>query len=483
MTSNNSFDVIVIGAGFSGLLSALVLSKEGKKVLIIEKENYIGGICRSYNVEGFTIDTGPHIITRLDSGPLKVLMDKYFDVVPSFVPHGKYNVRIDDRVKSFPWSVREWMLFDLLPLEDRALMMKTAFDIIYMMTTGKNFTNIPIADIVPENLSHETNAFLDYLSHFMLGTSTANAPVARFVDRKDYKQDNLNENNSLKIPYVGRLYNFLIGGRPSDQMYPKGGIQSIIDSIRISLPKNVKIHLNENLLAIDVESVKERGRVVQKVCGIKTDREEYRCDVAIYSGFPDHLPEIIEHDLPIDYVQNIRSIEQVKSLSIWLGLEKEIFKEQGSEMWVSTDSKRLHTWVIPTSNYDPYLAPKGKQLVGFAFIMPVNVRPDDMRDKAHETIFTTMPELEKNIEMMHHQELVPEKACWSINSGFSDIVTPIKSLYCVGSSTVKRSMGLTRSAYSVLRMMNQLQIDGNMYLCFEWDLSREIWKGLKNEKD
>jgi hypothetical protein len=94
--------------------------------------------------------------------------------------------------------------------------------------------------------------------------------------------------------------------------------------------------------------------------------------------------------------------------------------------------------------------------------MPENIRSEDVRYKAKDTIFTTMPELESIVDMMHHQELVPEKACWSINSGFGDVVTPIKNLYCVGSSTVKRSMGLTRSAYSVLRMMNQMTIDRNI---------------------
>jgi phytoene dehydrogenase-like protein len=461
MSDDNSYDAIVIGAGISGLLSALVLSKKGKRVLIVDKESFIGGMCRSYDVEGYMVDTGPHVITRLDSGPLKELMDNYFDVVPSFVPHGTYHVRINERVKPFPWSVRDWMLFDLLPLEDRSLMMKTAFDIVYMLSVGKDLSRVSIADVVPRNLSRVTNSFLDYLSHFMLGTSVNDAPISRFVDRKEYNRDKLNENNSLNIPYVGRLYNLLIGGKPSDQMYPKGGIQKIVDSIKISLPKNAHINLNENLISIDVESSQKNGQAVQKVCGIKTDKNEYKCDTVIYSGFPNELPEIIKHDLPVEYVQNMRNIEQVKSLTVWLGLEKEVFTEQGSEMWVSPDPSGLHTWVVPTSNFDPYLAPKGNQLVGFAFIVPENTPQRELRDRALDTIFTTMPEIENCVDMIHHQELVPEKACWSINSGFSDVVTPVKNLYCVGSSTVKRSMGVTRSAYSVLRMMNQMAIDRN----------------------
>jgi len=38
------YDVIIVGGGISGLLSALTLSKHGKKVLILEKDNEVGAI-------------------------------------------------------------------------------------------------------------------------------------------------------------------------------------------------------------------------------------------------------------------------------------------------------------------------------------------------------------------------------------------------------------------------------------------------------
>ncbi|TRO52577.1 NAD(P)/FAD-dependent oxidoreductase, partial [Candidatus Bathyarchaeota archaeon] len=248
MSTTENYDVVVVGAGISGLLSALALSKEGKKVLILEKEGYIGGVCRSYQYQGYTVDTGPHIITRLDSGPLKVLMDKYFDFVPYFVPFGRYFLRINGQVKQFPWSVKDWMTFDLLPVEDRSLLMKAIFDIAYMIQTGADMTQVSIQDITPKSLSPVSVAFLDYLSYFMLGTGPGNAPVSRFIDRKKYKVERPKEDNGLTFPYVGRVYNMLVGGRPTDQYYPRGGVQKIVDALRYSLPKNVDIHLNEELV-------------------------------------------------------------------------------------------------------------------------------------------------------------------------------------------------------------------------------------------
>ena len=449
-----------MGAGVSGLLSALSLSKEGKSVLVLEKEGYVGGVCRSYKVQGYTVDTGPHIITRLDSGPLKVLMNKYFEVIPNFVPFGKYYLRINGQIKDFPWSLKDWMMFDLLPVEDRSLLMKSLIDIAYMMNSGRDMTRVSIKDIMPGSISPTAVAFLDYLSYFMLGTGPENAPVSRFIDRKEYKTEKHKEENGFSIPYVGKMYNLLIGGTPTDQYYPKGGIQKIVDSLMYSMPPSVKINLGEELLAINTETV-NRG-YSEKITGVTTDKGQYQADVVIYSGFATDIPKLVSTPLPQRYVENLSKIEKVNSLSIWLGLDEQVFEEDASEMWVSTSTDTYHTWLIPTSNYDPHLAPKDKHLVGFAFVVPEGIGSEEMKRKARNTIFSNIPALEKHMDMIHYQELVPEKATWNMNAGFGDVKTPIDNMYCVGSDSFKRSMGLTRTSYSIIKMLETVRADGNL---------------------
>ena len=141
----SEIDAIVIGSGISGLLSALALSREGKRVAILEKESYIGGVCRSYDVNGYRVDTGPHAITRLENGPLRQLMDKYFDVVPQFIPFGKYYVRIGGEVKPFPWSINAWLTFGLIPKKDRLLLIKALFNTLYLAKSCKDFSNITLS--------------------------------------------------------------------------------------------------------------------------------------------------------------------------------------------------------------------------------------------------------------------------------------------------------------------------------------------------
>jgi phytoene desaturase len=49
----------IIGAGFSGLVAACFLSKEGYNVNVFEKHSTPGGRARNFKVKGFTFDMGP----------------------------------------------------------------------------------------------------------------------------------------------------------------------------------------------------------------------------------------------------------------------------------------------------------------------------------------------------------------------------------------------------------------------------------------
>ena len=56
-----SADVAIIGAGPAGLTAAYLLTKEGYKVTVIEKDPvYVGGISRTVEHEGFRFDIGGH---------------------------------------------------------------------------------------------------------------------------------------------------------------------------------------------------------------------------------------------------------------------------------------------------------------------------------------------------------------------------------------------------------------------------------------
>ena len=53
--------ITILGAGPAGLITGWLLSKEGWQVTIFEKQNIVGGMCRSWRWGKYRLDTGPHI--------------------------------------------------------------------------------------------------------------------------------------------------------------------------------------------------------------------------------------------------------------------------------------------------------------------------------------------------------------------------------------------------------------------------------------
>lgn len=56
------YDVIVIGAGCGGLTVGSLLANQGRKVLILEQSDGIGGCCTTFEKEGFRFDLGASIV-------------------------------------------------------------------------------------------------------------------------------------------------------------------------------------------------------------------------------------------------------------------------------------------------------------------------------------------------------------------------------------------------------------------------------------
>ena len=58
--TNHSPHTIIIGAGLTGLTAAYSLQQKGVDVLVLEKENRIGGQIHTFHEDGFTFESGPN---------------------------------------------------------------------------------------------------------------------------------------------------------------------------------------------------------------------------------------------------------------------------------------------------------------------------------------------------------------------------------------------------------------------------------------
>lgn len=447
----NTYDAIIVGAGISGLLAALALSKEGKNVLIIEKSNILGGNCRTYEIDGYHVDTGPHAITGLGSGPLQTLMDEYFTIQPTFVPIGEYYARDGKKLQPIPLTVTQLAGFSILSPKDRILFFNAMIDAVASssLPLRKNKLERSVYDYIHKyKFSSKALHFIDTMSYFLSGKSMKETPAWRMLGGSGYLDEDKGANKKSKN-HIEKIKKLVKGGYAS-QGYPLGGIQKITDAAIASMPtKKVTFNKNEEVLEIIYTK--------RKVSGVRTNIGNYEADLIIYSGFVKDLPKLTKGINP-GYIKKIDELVQTKSMTLWLGL-KEIMPEfsyQGSEVCFNTNTPY---WAIPVSNYDPNLAPKNKQLIGFS--TTIREENDNKQlQKLHNTIYKTIPGIKSKIEFEHVQVTIPEKAAITTSGEFPSPRSPIHGLYLVGTDTDIRSMGVTRASYSVLEALKYMREDG-----------------------
>ncbi|MDD5616752.1 MAG: NAD(P)/FAD-dependent oxidoreductase [Candidatus Methanoperedens sp.] len=456
----NKYDSIVVGGGVSGLLSALVLSKSGKNVLVLEKNNVLGNNCNSYDVDGYQVDTGPHAITQLRrGGPLTYLMNNYFDYIPAFVDYGNYFIRTEKGLRDVPTTLAGYLTLDILPGKDRLKIARALTKMVLLRRMGKDLSKISVYECLPwDILSSDTAEFVDTFCYFLSGKSMRETSVQRMFVGGAFVEENLRDDIKEKGWHhnlhdvvgkvnIGRL---LKNKKVSyDQYYPRDGLKAIVNAVLFSLPETVEIKTNAAVEDIITED--------STATGVSTGEGSYYADKIIYSAFVKDIPEYIR-DLPAQYVSQLKMIKQSRTLTIWLGIDEKFgeFNYMGGEVWF----RKKAFWAMPISNYNNNFAPEDKKLVGFMFNIDESTDYESEKHDAYETILRVYPGIERFIDMTHYQATTPEKAAVAINGFISDTETPIKNLYVVGTDADNRSMGITRAAYSVVKLIKVLRREG-----------------------
>jgi all-trans-retinol 13,14-reductase len=127
---NTHFDLIVIGSGLGGLLSAVVMAKEGYKVAVIEQNKQIGGCLQTFSFGKKVFDSCVHYIGALDAGQTQNRIFKYAGIMDDLKlrrldTNGFDQVVFGDQETSFPQAqglsnFREQLL-SYFPKEQHAL--------------------------------------------------------------------------------------------------------------------------------------------------------------------------------------------------------------------------------------------------------------------------------------------------------------------------------------------------------------------------
>ena len=77
----DDIDILIIGSGLGGLVCGAVLSREGYKICIVEKNKQIGGCLQTYVRDRVIFDSGVHYIGGLSKGQNLYQIFKYLGIL------------------------------------------------------------------------------------------------------------------------------------------------------------------------------------------------------------------------------------------------------------------------------------------------------------------------------------------------------------------------------------------------------------------
>jgi protoporphyrinogen oxidase len=117
--------VVVLGAGLAGLATAYELVKAGHRVTVLEKEDWVGGMARSWKTGPYWLDHGPHRFHSRDRG----LIEHLYEVLDNEVVIRDRLSRIYMQRRFFHYPLKAQNVFENMP---KGLLVRACWDYVWI---------------------------------------------------------------------------------------------------------------------------------------------------------------------------------------------------------------------------------------------------------------------------------------------------------------------------------------------------------------
>ncbi|HYP27042.1 MAG TPA: NAD(P)/FAD-dependent oxidoreductase [Blastocatellia bacterium] len=238
-------DAIIVGGGLAGLATAILLTRQGKRVRLFEQAHELGGRARTSAREGFLLNLGPHALYR--GGEAMALL-KELGVEPrGSTPPVSGAFAINKGVKhTFPAGFTSMLSTGMFGLAEKIEAARLLASLGKL--DGEPVMNTSVREWLDGNLAHE--GVRDFLLALFRVTSYANDPERMSA--------------GAAIEQMKRAF-------ASGVMYLDGGWQSLIDGLRetaraegVTIEAGTKVEAIERGLSGEVRSVRlPDGRTYQ----------------------------------------------------------------------------------------------------------------------------------------------------------------------------------------------------------------------------
>lgn len=378
-----SYDAIVIGAGLGGCAAAAGLTGAGKKVLVLERMDRVGGRCSSQEKEGFKLDMGSHAVIGCEHGAFEdackrvgkagVVKWHHFDnilvkIIDTEIHFDGKDLRVEGK-KGKPITIHlaegfqeilKIMPADILNMGLNMAMQMMPMAASLLAPIAKMFDEVSVKEFLDQYVEWPKMRDFAELGQFAaFGTPSWLTASSEFIRTM-----------------LGAMEYYKPGINPGELIgYPKGGLISIPAAICEGMQEmGSEVRTSTNVKKIVVEG----GKAV----GVELEGGEIINAPIIISnaGIKETVQELVGEDkFDAEYTKTIRDLipgvsafciraaldEKITDVQFGFGIAEGGLEDYYHKLW---DEKLIPEMTPPImysvpSNMDPTLVPEGKQLI------------------------------------------------------------------------------------------------------------------------
>jgi len=448
--------VCIIGAGIGGLTTGALLSKEGYKVKIFERESKVGGRALTLDMSELTLEEYRKILSRFNmfvpfSEPS---LERIFDEKMLKGYHLDLGFHVFGG--GITSNIRKATRDSSMKMSESRLNVANNGEVSRFVTENEKIKMLP--NILRLFLSGKKT--MNELDNVSLSETIEKYGKGRMKDVLEMSPRLITTVNNLDNISTGEVFRTQKEMKLRGVRYPKNGLKKLFETLVKFIKQNGgEIHLDSTVSKIIIEN--------NNVKGIVTNGEEVSCDIIISNILVQDLFKIAdEKKFPEKYVSEIKSLTGTASLCAYYSLKNLdkkllgknfIFIERDTGLDGNDAAGMVDFMVTP---HETGLAPINHYLVQSYVIC----NPEEIKDKKNLEKLRKI--LDKNLE-----NIIPEykkELQWAIYPAIShldgvaktienvkpDVSTPIKNLFLVGDCVKAQGIGFNCAMNSAWLIKN-----------------------------
>lgn len=310
---NKEKEIIVIGAGITGLTTAHWLKKDGYNVTIIEAKSEVGGSMVTEKVDGYLIDFGPN--SGLETSPLiKILIDD-LNLDEQFIYGNKAGnkryILKNNKLHPLPMNPKDFLSSKLFSTKAKLRLALEPF-----IGKSKDGYNQSISEFVTRRLGKE---FLDYaINPFVAGVYAGNPDKlsVKSAFPKLYRLEEL---------YGGLIKGTLKGARERKKSGEKSkqdaAMFSFVDGM-VTLPRAIHNEFEDKVfLSAKVTSVMKVNNKFKIIYNQNGSESELEADLVI-STAPSYVTSKIFNNIDSELSNHLNKVYYPPVMVLYIGYDK-----------------------------------------------------------------------------------------------------------------------------------------------------------------